>query len=101
MCRANPAVGVGTPSQRQSLILDTGTAWSWVNPQCSGTQDDNFCASNGHYTPAKSNTSKAAMAQFNYQYGSGGALGDLYRDVIRVDSESAIPLLHTCPSLAP
>lgn len=68
--------GVGTPSQTQTAILDTGSSDLWVNGPWTGQSPN--------YNPFSSSTWKYNNSDFYIAYGSGDATGYWLRDTVTI-----------------
>jgi len=81
--RSNCLVSIGTPPQQVSLLLDTGSSETWVNPTCSTAstqQQKDLCNSLPIYDPAKSTTSKDLNVSWMLNYGKGSAKIEYFKD---------------------
>ncbi|KAF5252636.1 hypothetical protein FANTH_2531 [Fusarium anthophilum] len=69
-------VELGTPGQKVTVNLDTGSAELWVNPVCSKAQQPAFCESFGHFgessTYVNLNTTGGVVYGTGYAYWNYG-----------------------------
>ncbi len=91
LTRPRAAVDIGTPPQKVTVLIDTGSYELWVNPQCVASPDPRLCGTLGHYYPQLSNTSLAVTGKFEASYGTGQAQGQYYLDSVKVSSMSKQP----------
>lgn len=68
-------VQVGTPLQNISLIVDTGSDETWVNPECDAFSHQAVCLAAGHYNASDSTTAQNLSTPFSITYGSGSVEG--------------------------
>ncbi|OLN86099.1 Candidapepsin-8 [Colletotrichum chlorophyti] len=65
---------IGTPGQKTTVAIDTGSSELWVNPNCANAGPDSqvqSCNANGHYDPRDSSTSSITRNTSNIRYGKG------------------------------
>ena len=49
-------VSVGTPAQKLSLLFDTGSYYTWVNPDCTKSRNPKLCGQYGRFNEKGSET---------------------------------------------
>ncbi|TVY43409.1 Candidapepsin, partial [Lachnellula occidentalis] len=74
------SVSLGSPFQRVTVIMDTGSSELWVNPDCTNSYSSQQCTSYGRYTPSSSSTSHDVGAKFAIRYGTGSVNGEYFTD---------------------
>jgi hypothetical protein len=65
-------VDIGNPSQRVTVLVDTGSSELWVNPDCrtaKSRDQQQQCIQFGKYDPAKSNNSYGPFGKEELNYG--------------------------------
>ncbi|KAI1349366.1 aspartic peptidase domain-containing protein [Xylaria sp. FL0043] len=82
---------IGTPKQRISLILDTGSFTTFVDPDCVRAADSEACQKYGYYDTTVSSTSEALHVYFAAQFGTGYMEGSWYDDTVYVGQDK-LPL---------
>jgi hypothetical protein len=75
---------LGTPGQRVTVNLDTGSTELWVNPVCENSNDPEFCASFPRFT--ESSTFVDLGQEGSVTYGSGYANFEYGYDYVSVGS---------------
>ncbi|KAI3323980.1 aspartic peptidase domain-containing protein [Xylariaceae sp. AK1471] len=85
---------IGTPKQKISLILDTGSFTTLVDPDCTRAADTGACQKYGYYNTTKSSTSRPLNAYFAAQFGTGYMEGSWYNDTIYIGQDK-LPLPHS------
>ncbi|KAF4458207.1 aspartic-type signal peptidase [Fusarium albosuccineum] len=75
---------MGTPGQKVSVNLDTGSAELWVNPVCSKAQNPAFCKTFGHF--GESSTFTDLNTTGGVVYGTGYAYYNYGYDYVSVGS---------------
>lgn len=95
----NCVVLVGTPGQKTTLGLDTGSSSTWVNPECATSGSSGsvaFCESISQFNWQASTTLKNEGLPMTLAYGVGEANGTFVTDVFTVGSRLSFPplLLH-------
>jgi hypothetical protein len=76
-------VNIGTPAQPVSVILDTGSSFTWVNPQCStsGSADNEaLCNSLPRYDQSKSSSAEDLFLVGTLTYGKGSVSLHFYNE---------------------
>lgn len=76
------AVNVGTPKQKMTVIVDTGSWELYLNPNCARAADEKFCAESGHFYPSTSNTARNLSSRYYISFGTGGYVGDYFSDTL-------------------
>ncbi|KAM0234576.1 hypothetical protein ACHAPO_006470 [Fusarium lateritium] len=79
-------VTLGTPGQKVTVNLDTGSAELWVNPVCEKAQQPAFCAQFGHF--GESSTFVDLNTTGGVVYGTGYAYWNYGYDHVIVGSAS-------------
>ena len=74
-------IGVGTPPQLLSVILDTGSSNIWVNDESCKSES---CRMHRRYNPAQSSTYHDIDASMSVKYGSGSLKGNLVRETVSI-----------------
>ncbi|TLS21434.1 uncharacterized protein PpBr36_10126 [Pyricularia pennisetigena] len=82
-------VTVGTPPQNLSVIFDTGSDQTWLNPQCIAMSHQAICVASGSYNSSQSTTAKNLSSEFSIIYGSGTVEGWYMRDTVSIAGLSA------------
>jgi len=73
-------VDIGTPPQKFSVVMDTGSANLWVaSSKCTTARS---CANKAEYDSSKSTTYKANGEKFSIQYGTGSCSGIIDNDKV-------------------
>ncbi|GAW26477.1 putative secreted aspartic proteinase protein [Rosellinia necatrix] len=85
---------IGTPKQGISLILDTGSSTTLVDPDCIRAADADACREYGYYDTTMSSTSSALDTYFSAQFGTGYMEGLWYADTIYI-GQDRLPLPHS------
>ncbi|KAI1106423.1 acid protease [Jackrogersella minutella] len=75
---------IGTPGQKVSAILDTGSYTLLVDPDCTQAADPQACQTYGFYDTAQSSTAKSLTGWFAGQFGTGYMQGVWYSDTAYV-----------------
>lgn len=78
-------VTLGTPGQKVTVNLDTGSAELWVNPVCEKAQQPSFCSTFGHF--GESSTFVNLDTTGGVVYGTGYAYWNYGYDNIVVGGE--------------
>ncbi|KAG8792407.1 hypothetical protein FRC17_008600, partial [Serendipita sp. 399] len=73
-------IGFGTPLEHYNIILDSGSADTWLASSSCGTG----CNGVKRFSPQASSTFKYLSRSFNIQYGHGSATGELGKDVVQM-----------------
>lgn len=80
-------VELGDPPQTVTLTPDTGSFETWVNPNCQYSTSPLLCQVNGAYSPDISSDAEPLDETFQFEYGSGWAVGQYYADLMYFQSE--------------
>ncbi|KAI0885106.1 acid protease [Annulohypoxylon maeteangense] len=75
---------IGTPGQKVSAILDTGSYTLLLDPDCKQAADPEACQTYGFYDTAQSSTAKSLNGWFSGQFGTGFMQGVWYSDTAYV-----------------
>jgi cathepsin D len=71
-------VDIGTPAQKFSVVMDTGSANLWVASSKCTTEKS--CAGKTEFDGSKSSTYKSSTQKFSIQYGTGSCSGTIGYD---------------------
>ncbi len=82
-------ISVGTPAQSLTLILDTGSPDTWVNPSCATANVPSDCRSFPQFDPSKSSSLKTTTARELLVYGIGNATVQYVRETVTIGCASA------------
>ncbi len=77
-------IGIGTPAQTLTLILDTGSPDLWVNPTCETTYKPSECAQYAQFDWKKSSTLQTTGYADILAYGKGNATIEYVADTITI-----------------
>ncbi|KAI8676303.1 hypothetical protein LRP88_10687 [Fusarium phalaenopsidis] len=85
-------IAIGNPPQKTLVQVDTGSAYLWVNANCSSAptafDQQKFCQSVPRYDLAASSSVEGPIGSRTLGYGSGpeviGAIVDVYEDAVTV-----------------
>ncbi|KAJ3537249.1 hypothetical protein NM208_g6391 [Fusarium decemcellulare] len=85
-------ISIGTPPQKTLVQVDTGSAYLWVNANCTAAPTEfggqELCKTVPLYDPEDSSSAEGPIGSRTLGYGSGdvvnGAIVDMYEDVVRV-----------------
>ncbi|RSM09582.1 hypothetical protein CDV31_007688 [Fusarium ambrosium] len=85
-------IAIGNPPQKTLVQVDTGSAYLWVNANCSSAptafDQQKFCKSVPRYDPGASSSVEGPIGSRTLGYGSGeeiiGAIVDVYEDAVTV-----------------
>ncbi|KAL2694760.1 hypothetical protein Neosp_001347 [[Neocosmospora] mangrovei] len=85
-------IEIGNPPQKTLVQVDTGSAYLWVNANCSSApsafDQQKFCQSVPRYDPGASSSVEGPIGSRTLGYGSGeeviGAIVDIYEDAVTV-----------------
>ncbi|KAM6517934.1 hypothetical protein FSOLCH5_006704 [Fusarium solani] len=85
-------IAIGNPPQKTLVQVDTGSAYLWVNANCSSAptafDQQKFCQSVPRYDPGASSSIEGPIGSRTLGYGSGeeviGAIVDVYEDSVTV-----------------
>ncbi|RSL51143.1 hypothetical protein CEP54_011580 [Fusarium duplospermum] len=88
-------ITIGNPPQKTLVQVDTGSAYLWVNANCSSAptafDQQKFCKSVPRYDPGASSSVEGPIGSRTLGYGSGeeviGALVDIYEDVVTIKTQ--------------
>lgn len=87
-------VTLGTPGQKVTVNLDTGSAELWVNPVCDKAQQPSFCSQFGHF--GESSTFVNLNTTGGVVYGTGYAYWNYGYDSVVIGCEyPALPVAET------
>ncbi|KAI1337372.1 aspartic peptidase domain-containing protein [Xylariaceae sp. FL0016] len=82
---------LGTPQQKVSLILDTGSFAMLVDPDCVRAADATACQKYGYYNTSTSATARNLNSNFVAQFGTGYMEGYWFNETVFV-GQDALPL---------
>lgn len=77
-------VAVGNPPQNLSVIFDTGSDQTWLNPQCTSMSHQAVCLASGSYNHTLSRTAQNLSLEFQIVYGSGTVEGWYMKDTLAI-----------------
>jgi Eukaryotic aspartyl protease len=81
---------IGTPGQRITVLLDTGSDELWVKPNCNNAVDKVFCTSEPQFVDGKSSTQVNLGTTSFIPYGTGNVTLKYVKDVVLVGCASSI-----------
>lgn len=85
-------VEVGTPAQKLTLILDTGSPDTWINPACDTANVPADCRTFARFDASKSTSLKDTGAGDVLVYGIGNATVEYVYETVKIGCELS-PLL--------
>ncbi|EEU37750.1 uncharacterized protein NECHADRAFT_4173, partial [Fusarium vanettenii 77-13-4] len=88
-------VEIGNPPQKTLVQVDTGSAYLWVNANCSSApsafDQQRFCQNVPRYDPGASSSVEGPIGSRTLGYGSGeeviGAIVDIYEDSVTIKTQ--------------
>ncbi|KAL2161861.1 hypothetical protein VTH06DRAFT_7645 [Thermothelomyces fergusii] len=79
-------IEIGTPPQKVTLIVDTGSPNTWVNPQCETYSIPSDCARYPQFDYTKSSSLNATDKVAVLRYGSGSAMVQYVYETVSIGS---------------
>lgn len=82
-------VNIGSPTQRFSLLFDTGSSDTWI-PSSQCTLDTGCPDAMHRFKPDESSTFRDLQDKLNITYGIGSAQGRYFKDIMKLDSDESV-----------
>ncbi|KAL2134853.1 hypothetical protein VTI74DRAFT_10659 [Chaetomium olivicolor] len=79
-------IEVGTPGQKQTLILDTGSPDTWISPSCDTANVPKDCKALPRFDPSKSKSLNATGVRDILRYGIGNATIEYVYETVTIGS---------------
>jgi hypothetical protein len=80
-------IEVGTPPQRVTLIIDTGSSELWMNPTCETSGQPKYCQSFAQFDYTSSSTINDTGYSNLLAYGKGNVTIEYVTDVVSIGCE--------------
>lgn len=77
-------IELGTPSQKITVIVDTGSVNLWTNPECDSSGQEEYCLSFGQFDYTLSSTIEDTGVQEELSYGKGDVIVEYVTDVVTI-----------------
>lgn len=87
-------VEIGTPPQNITVVVDTGSANLWVNPDCATSGQESYCEDFPQFDYTQSSTIADTGYQADLSYGKGEVLVEYVTDVVSLGCTVCSPTAH-------
>lgn len=77
-------IEIGTPPQSITVVVDTGSANLWVNPQCDSSGQQSYCDGFAQFDYTQSSTIADTGVQDDLSYGKGEVIVEYVTDVVSI-----------------
>lgn len=77
-------IEIGTPPQSITVIVDTGSANLWVNPECDTSGQESYCNGFPQFDYTQSSTIEDTGVQDDLTYGKGEVVIEYVTDVVSI-----------------
>ncbi|PFH58475.1 hypothetical protein XA68_13617 [Ophiocordyceps unilateralis] len=83
-------INIGTPGQRVTVMLDTGSNFLWVNPSCSRSAFPKACSAKPRFHESESSTYVDMGSQHRFTYLTAKAMVKAGQDTVSLGSASIV-----------
>ncbi|KAJ4390874.1 hypothetical protein N0V93_004473 [Gnomoniopsis smithogilvyi] len=81
-------IGLGTPSQQITVLVDTGSVNLWVNPECDTSGQQEWCEGFSQFDYTSTSTIQDTGLQEELSYGKGDVVVEYVTDTVTIGSTS-------------
>lgn len=87
-------IELGTPSQKITVLVDTGSVNLWVNPECDSSGQTDWCEGFAQFDFTSSSTIEDVGLQEELSYGKGDVIVEYVTDVVTLGCTSSQRCVH-------